>query len=312
LPYTIPDACVELAASTCARMRTCAFAAFERSAGNADDMAACLGVYATTCARAMTAPGSGLSPAKAIACASHVTARACRRWRMLDDFPDGDCHPTGKLALGARCIESAQCASGFCYARSSENAPWVPVCGTCAPMANMSSNTTKSCSDMSYDGGGRPDVVGCPPGAKCSRSMCIGPFADEGERCGTGAWYDTCYAGSYPSPFNVSSNVDCNLTTMRCERNPAQTPCEEDGCYFGEFCSPTSKTCQPMPVTSAAPNCDGDSACAGGARCLARHCVRVPRLGDPCDEAAGTWCSYPLSCWKGRCALVDQATCEGP
>jgi hypothetical protein len=176
---SLPSRCHELAISYCSKTRRCHSDLFDDS-GPGDGHATlreCEVDLERTCAADLAAPSTGATSETVSACTRGLEALACSHWRLFDDLPILACHPRGSLKTGARCARDAQCASSACVS--------TPISeGQCFRV--IAAN--ERCSD---DRG--VQVAACELGFFCSRGKCIGPFADEGERCSIGAWYDTCY-----------------------------------------------------------------------------------------------------------------------
>ena len=241
------------------------------------------------------------------------------------------CKP--KLAPGAACTTTEQCASGLCSSAdhvccNSDCAGTCESCiasktggtdGTCTPLpsgSNADSDCTPSssaCGATGFcDGKGACALAGvgttCPGSSMCaSGQLTITPASCNGAgSCMTG----TATTGACPG------GVACmNATTCL----PAA--CTVDGnCATGSFCNTTTSTCAPKGAVGA--QCAGNNQCSGGAcadgvcctnacqgtceACVMTktgvadgHCAAVTTNTDPDNECSsdGTTC--------GRTGLCD-------
>jgi hypothetical protein len=304
-PFTVrartEEACTRFAKSYCARAAECSALETRLRFG---DVAECARQTALWCAREMEAPDSGISPATLSACGRAVVERPCRRWRRHEDLPVPACHPSGGRTYRSPCLSGAQCVSGFCAhaAVTSDAVDGRPtVCGTCAPVAGAND----VCAGPSLP------FSGCPPGSLCSRGICIGPFVDEGDPCGVGAWYTDCY-GTFPQDSWVDSHLVCDATQVHpvCRRTTRPVFCttSPDNCWNEDYCNPTTGRCEPKVLVAIGEPCDATrNFCAGGVcgpRCSARK-----RPGAPCT--AEDDCEWPAACVDGACLVVDAKSCDG-
>jgi hypothetical protein len=280
--------------------------------GDTDD---CIDRWAGACTREATAPGSGFSDDKVLACSDGIYRHSCGTFRRFEDLVIPACHPKGKLANGAACLDHAQCGSTFC-SRSPNQTHM--ACGVCAPRAPSGGRCWQ----------GMPDGVprqGCQVGEVCSRSYCLGPMNDEGESCGpAAAWASNCYGdfmtGEFPfglgcsiygqhdgQPYGELKPPDNAMG--RCVRHERPEKCSKDDfeCEPPYFCS--DGLCQQARLVRPGERCDERRE-----RCLAGTCEKgvckgKPVAGDACDVDEME-CSFPFVCVNGACALTDPA-CGG-
>ena len=175
-------ACTALAQAICDRTSACTPFALSAIYG---DASTCLAREKISCTATLAAPSAGATPTTAQACADSFPSLSC------DDFSSGNFGTAckvqpGKLALGATCGDSSQCASTFCASGPASN------CGTCA--------TVTSVGDACVNGA-------CSAGLSCNTTTmkCIAPGAGKaGTSCTSNADCDLAHA------------VGCDTTGGKC------------------------------------------------------------------------------------------------
>ncbi|HOU91432.1 MAG TPA: hypothetical protein PLU22_10340 [Polyangiaceae bacterium] len=244
-----PEPCERFARDYCERAAECSPLATELQFG---DVVRCARQQARWCAGELAAPGSGFSEESLADCGRAVAARPCGRWRPLEDLPEPACHPQGPRPNHSACFSGAQCRSGFCAREAVTSGPgagFPAPCGTGAPVVAPG----ESC------GGPSLPFFGCPLGGLCSRGQCIGPLADEGERCGVGPWYSTCY-GSAPQAVWVDSHLECDPSAAapRCRRGvrPASCAGPAGDCWPEDYCDGDTGRCEPKRPVDLGERCD--------------------------------------------------------
>lgn len=296
----VVSACSDFAYAYCRRDEQCTLVDFKLRFGN---RVHCVEQTTVWCAREFEAQDSGFTRESLAACRSAMRDRACRRWRRLEDLPIEACHPKGSRQLDDACFSGAQCISGFCakprLLEGSNEGVEAP-CGKCAPVVTLGDRCA----------GPSAQFFGCPVGTACSRGMCIGPFADEGEACAAGAWYQTCY-GTFPqdaTPTNLACDFQRSKTPV-CRRPPEPTHCEREGdCWEGRYCEPARKVCVPKRFAEPGEPCTNESvACKAGAVCR-DTCVAPAKPGEACDVDHA--CEWPANCVDGACILLDSDVCS--
>ena len=202
------------------------------------------------------------------------------------------CLPSGRAALGAACLSSEACASGYCaYAFDSTGNP--DACGTCRSIPCGGSCPTGRRCDYFPDGGADcVPIVGpgepcsaqgdCQASYYCGPAKTCAPLADLGDACGDGLTGPPC----------GDSNQYCD-GTGHCRAYvsaPYGAPCGIVGtdaylCAGSGTCDPTDGQC--LPPASDGEVCDDNQGlgCLPPARCLSNRCV-FPSM-EACASSPG-------------------------
>lgn len=249
-------ACEALAVAYCDRFKACAPHILHAELG---DRAACVDGWAAWCTRAQTAPGSAFSDLEVEACEAGIRAVQCPHWRAFKDLTLDACHPKGAVEDEQACLVDAQCASGFCMLDPMRSDA---ACGKCEPRSESGGECYV-----------QPETTerGCPIGSICSRGLCVGPLADEGEKCGPATpWSSDCYGDGMLFP-----QADTGCVGMwesadgfgTCERDHDVDPCGNDA------------ACAPKRI--------GPGGACGY------------------QDGENRECAFPLLCVAGSCAWAD-------
>ena len=141
------------------------------------------------CPAQFDAPGTAMSSAALMQCASAITSQSCGEWMASAPSP---CTMSGALGNGVGCEFDAQCTSGFCaVARGS----W---CGVCRATIAVG----QPCD---------PDSPACDPGLLCADTGCTTP-PQQGVCTGTRQWFcvsPVMQGGDCVTPAQCSPELTC-------------------------------------------------------------------------------------------------------
>jgi hypothetical protein len=303
---TADQACTALAQAECDKRDSCSKGTNIIHAFG--EKGVCLNRLKLQCTGALTAPGTGNSPANASACAAAFATLSCNDF--FDSKLPAPCMPTGSLADGQPCVFNGQCTSGFCG--GIRNA----LCGACAPAPQPGDscassacghgqtcvNTTMTCQNLGLLNSP------CGPGAPCGNGMsCVngstaggaGPTCElaigqVGAACG-GATMPTC-DGTLGLTCNGTAGARTCLANMYVG----------DGAACGTAEIGIAVQCQ-------AGSCYTASGAAGPSDM--GICKADAADGGNCDTLLGPDCVRPARCvvtgsgTSGVCTLPTGASC---
>ena len=256
------------AAAICAKYQSCQPSDFDF---NYASTAECVASKTMRIAYESVLPGIGTDAAIYRGCATQEAALSC------DDFASATaatiCAVKGTKALGEKCLDNDQCASGFC---GSDNA----TCRGCInpPQSGDACAAGDQC-DVGLVCASEKCVHEATLGAACNSTTqpCIGTLACVNGSCVTlpAALGAAC---SSTLACNTSKGFVCDVTTNQCITYTVSSP--------GGPCSTTSTE---------------QSACRLAAACTNGTCGAAPAAGQACDETNGPYCPETLNCVNSLC-----------
>lgn len=227
-------------------------------------------------------PGTGLTPQKVTACGEAWSDASCEEYLSSRAGTPAACLVSGWLDTGEACRSGSQCRSGYCATPDTS-------CGVCAPLPKLGGDctTNRECNEWQGEwctGAGQcalPGLLGdpcddtvapCDDGLGCVDGQCAALGTAVGDPCGAGANAPLCDWGQ---------RLICNTSTSQCVAMAFVV----DGAPCGNTAS-------------------GYHACAASGQCdTNQQCVAGPADGEPCDETAGRYCTWPATCSSGYCVL---------
>jgi hypothetical protein len=301
---TADQACSQVAQARCSLRSMCSNGT--RVTQNYGDMNTCVAREKINCLNGLGAPSTGNSPSAVVTCASVLPTEACSDF-FLNDQPM-QCVVTGKLAMGAACGFSGQCATTFCAI------PKGVACGTCQPLpvAGASCATIGCGRGLECDNNTMTCVAPAGMGAQCSRA----------QPCGSGL---SCVGASMTvmgtcQPTGNNAGVTCD---------PRQQTAPGCNGEIGLYCNRVTMKCALTTYTAAGQPCGTDmtsgnvTGCASGGMCVGASatalgmCVAPAADGAACDTANGPPCLAPARCINGggattagNCQLEDATACH--
>ena len=294
------NGCAEHAAAVCHRMHECLGPMFRVTfASDAD----CDSALRADCIDDMTAPGTGFTESNARQCASEVNAASCDD--IVAERIPPVCRPHGRLANGATCYQSDQCATANCE-RTNGNR-----CGVCVPAPGLGSHCTQHCSG---------DGLECAP----ATHVCIRP-GTEGAACDPSA--APCGVGLVCSGIGATRTCQRAGTTegSPCTASPTDTIHACD-LMRGLVCDARVGTCRALRLANAGEPCglvgDGLVGCGSRGRCVGQTsdhpgtCAAPPSLDGPCTVTDSFGCPPMSRCvappnrLRGVCMHSDSTICR--
>jgi hypothetical protein len=274
----------DLATAFCDRAQACAPAYVTFVWG---DVPHCTSRMATVFEQNIVVDASGWDVDTAESCAQSVPGLSCAD-ALAGNVPS--CLGVhGKLASGATCASSAQCADGLC------RKPAGSTCGACTEIGSAGSTCTGD-----FDCG---DGTTCTSGV-CARVGMQGAACDASRPCVLGL---ACVAGTCNTPL------------------PAGAACQELAeCDQLHGLACLSKTCKSVSFAAANEPCgvvgNGIILCQGpGAHCRTPSvisptaqgtCVPHAEDGAACDATIGPLCDFGSRCQNGVCVFPDATKCR--
>ena len=203
----------------------------------------------------------------------------------FDGLSSGPCATeAGSLANGAACVDSSQCASGWC------DRPITPVetsvCGTCR-------------------------ASGCLPGGCKAGERCIA--SSTGARCvQVQAEGGPCTS----SPSYCAEGLSC-LDSVCSKSRGESEPCTDPAdCDWQRELTCIGNVCRKPNIVEIGAQCTGgEDRCAKGGWCYGaqltepRTCVAPLADGAPCGAGIVGGCTPPARCASGVCRLPAELTC---
>lgn len=267
----------ELARATCEMYEKCARAALAPYG----DVAACADRTALDLRSQLLAPDVGVGDGDLTTCARSVRAAGCASTFMA--LPG--CDFRGRRANGDVCGSGAQCASGWCKAKSSSFSP----CGTCYPRV----------------GEGQPCRSNdeCARGLSCPRGFCR-RYAADGEACNVEAVCAPtlqCAKDQKCRP-SLAPGADCS-DTLSCS------------VLDGTLCNTATNQCNDVALAASGEACGSiepttyrNPMCSGG-YCNSGKCAAWASDGAACTPSS---CQPPARC-VGRdptCRVINAGECQ--
>lgn len=279
----VAERCLDVAASVCAKLQSCAPERFRLDYGT---QAGCVAARGGECGLGATTAGSSLDVATVEACRARAAAQSCGE---LWDFELGRCPDAkGTRPAGAPCFSGEQCTSGRCG-----RAPLGQVCALCEPVGQEG----QAC-DPDPDNG-----MTCSGGFQCINGQCAAaPVSKENETCAASS-FRRCQPGlrcvqdlcrpQLGADAGCTEFDDCSsLQGLFCDQGHCATvPLSADG------------GCWPLGAPGGA-LCGPGTVCARGFRC-------VPLLPPGSACTADDVCAFGLPCLGGTCVRGDQVSCGG-
>ena len=276
--------CSEFAASVCDRLNTCAPFIIRFAFG---DRATCVARQALSCIAEVTAPGTGATAAKMLACGDSVAAGSCGDLANLRNLPP--CDIRGSRPAGVPCVSNAQCESGACSRQPNT------LCGVCATPVD--------------EGNACVEDDECAPGLSCHMKKCLRPQAP-GMPCDASR---PCQTGAY------CKGAVCTVQSAAGAACMAEAACDAGA---GLLCNPAARVCQAVAYASSGEACGlvagSPTICTAGGRCqmamgaVMGLCMPPAVDGEVCG--AGRGCLSPALCvgaaGAGACRLPDPPSCE--
>lgn len=256
-------------------------------------------------ASAVSAGRMSYSQQQADACATEVNSQTCAQFDYGTWSGSGTsaCATVlaGAVANGSSCLESQECANGYCrYAAScpgtcttykglGESCGW--SAGTCGPGLVCPPGSGTTCVAATAPGSaGQPCSNTSPPctiGNYCSNGTCAARVAVGGACAGDSYAYNQCVMGA------LCVGGFCRAAAIAGESCVVSS--SSTNCLSGTYCSSTSQTCAPDPVLgqdcTQPGHCADDSVCSGTS---SRTCVARPTVGQDCT-AIGV-CEWGIAC----------------
>ena len=286
----VTAACAARATAYCAMLQSCTPFSLQR---DYKDMNDCIARSSLTCPQRAGLAGSGITAASLNACAQGYASLSCVDFQSGVNFLPAACQPAGTLAAGAVCGDDRQCQSAYCKI----GATTCGVCtvkvaegAACAASADcaaglLCNTTTKKCATPA-DTGASCKTAPCKPGLYCdSGSSTCGAGLGVGAACTTTA-----------SRCDGAKGYFCDGTTNKCVAeqlaqpgaacNPA--PGSRVICGGSSHCYGAigARTCIPdandgaacdFGVVSSGPGCRTGAICAAGAMTTKGVC----QVSDP-------------------------------
>lgn len=235
-------------------------------------------------------PGVVYNPTIAGQCIAAMSALSCADH---NEQPT-ECHGmfTGTLAIGSACVDSGQCACGYC---AFAGATCAGVCQTRVGKGDMCKNSSA-----------------CPDNYSCNQGKCMSNAPGPGE---------ACFPGSACPPNHHCALVDANAGICKKIQEPGQACTSNEDCSTG--CNADGK-CANLPKPGQ--DCTSQN-CVTGELCMGlvngQGKCKVPALGDPCSGAPDS-CGLALRCLLGSSgpaicqpaaglgeACIGQGQCKG-
>lgn len=269
-------ACRSYAQALCERVEACAPFLARTGLGRGS---LCVDAVAERCFETAGLGGSQRTPEALSSCAEETRKSTCDAF--LESFPEPCALPPGKLADGAGCAFSEQCASTFC-AREADVA-----CGVC----------------MAAPRAGERCVQGaCARGLLCtSAGACVAP-ARLGQPCGPN---DPC-----------ARLLFCD-TGVCVPRRELGEGCAGFGqCdTFGETSCAANSLCVATRVVGKGQACDLTAnalvLCEAPYRCIDDVCAEGHPQGATCGSAGSHECAgFQSECIRGRCVAPVVEACQ--
>jgi hypothetical protein len=294
---TSPDkACADLASAFCGKINECAAIFIQQAYG---DVTTCSTRVKTSCLNTLSAPGTGITPAKEESCVQAVHGATC------DDVVDHNA-PTacqavgGTLAAGAACGDSSQCQSAYC------NLGTDGTCGACAAARSASGGPCNRDDDCAYGsvctmGGATAGTTG----GTCTTPVAMGGTCDSTHPCKTTL---ACKNGTCTTPD--AAGVSC--MTGSCDA------------FAGLYCPVGFGSAQVCSMLGfAGPGeacgvingnlviCSGGGNCQGATLTVAGKCQAPAADGAACDDTAGPTCLPPAVCSSAKvCTVPTPSSCH--
>lgn len=295
---TADQAATDAAAAYCARVATCTPFYTLISYG---DQATCASRMKTQFLGALSATGTGVTPALFEGCAGAIPGVSCADL-FAANLPSA-CQPVaGTGAKGSVCADHSQCATKFCGVDASKG-----LCGVCAdaPAADGACVT-----------GDCPDGYACGADTKCHKYAALNETCDASHSCNSTL---TCFGGKCVTPGAAGAACDPVGTAK-----PTLVACDFPA---GLWCNLKSKKCEKTienaavgakcgldATTGTLTVCDAKNYCAiTSTTTYVGTCVARVADGGTCDAAKtaiGGPCITPATCTGGKCVVKDPSTCK--
>jgi hypothetical protein len=279
------QAAADAATAVCNAYGRCSMFVVQRLFGS---LSACTSAFTTKFTNALSASGTGETPAIVESCVAKASNVSCADL-FGNNLPTECAAVPGQLANGSPCGEPSQCQSAYCNIPSDSN------CGACGapPTAGDSCRADSN----------------CPSGTLCSSAgSCVAP----------GKAGDACDSTSRP----------CNLTLAckngTCAHpDEAGAVCTSGSCdaAAGTFCSSQTATCEVINFADAGKPCSRTAnditLCSANGTCelpastsTAGTCRAAVEPGGDCDSTNGPYCLEPAACVNGVCTIPSAAGCH--
>jgi hypothetical protein len=249
--------------------------------------------FEQVCANQMTLPGSGVTVASLIACASALDVAACELPAGLPDI----CNFHGALPGGAACRDGLQCASGLCQGTQSFSpggATGPVTCGACEPLVAVG----QVCGHDTFSAGCPADAICLTKDTTSSLSTYTCTAVTKGD---LGAACDDLAALCKPGLYCAAQTGQCarlGAAGARCGEGPTP-PGWAGGCVAPLGCVglPGASICG---TGSAGAFCLTDSDCASELGCVPGPCSStIARIGC---SASGTCAPITWAAAGERCS----------
>ena len=285
---TLVRACAELAASQCDKEKACSPSGFQRQFA---DVETCVARSQLTCPIIASATGSGYTASTVAACAKALAAATCAD--LANNLGPAECRIRGTLAVGAACMDDAQCSGteNFC-SLSGE-------CGVCAARKPVSGPVAFTDCGSSQ---------GCQDGLVCDLNRCLPPVAPT----------DACDLGHpCPAPY-ACDNGKCIPATLGLG---AVCDIYGNACDDSQGLRCVDSACIVMPTARLGETCglQGNlvTFCIAGAVCdvvqgnYLGKCQPPLADGDACDDQPYIYdlCQPPATCTGGFCNFPEPLAC---
>jgi hypothetical protein len=276
--------CEEFHDSLCAKLDECVPLYTKLIFGDVEN---CAKRQALTCANAMAAPGSTVTPAQATTCIADLDDTACEQ--IFYRNTPASCRFMGTRDPGMACTEDSQCKTGFCKRPNDD------MCGMCGTpgAADAACEEDDDCAQsLICHEDDKKCVVPAGMGMPCTEAV----PCRVGLRCAGG----TCMAQLNQVGADCEENEDCNNS-------------------MGLFCNDLTSKCIEVDVATSGETCGVISAdevvvCQGLAECvivgaaLQGTCSQVVPDGAACD--ADKLCEEPANCIEGFCKIPNPLMCN--
>ncbi|MGH7439530.1 MAG: hypothetical protein ACRENE_27900 [Polyangiaceae bacterium] len=296
------QASADIASALCNRIDACA-PIYIQSAYR--DLASCISRETPLFAQALSAPGTGWTPAAIESCAKAFPGTSCDDV-LAHSSPSACKPPAGQLATGAACGDDGQCASGYCNLGAGGK------CGSCAAAAGAAGATC-------YRDGDCVDGTVCvgvalslspPTAGKCTALGTSGAKCDASTPCAKSLACSDASSGTCGAV--VAGGASCSQTV------DIFGTC---GAISGSYCgAKTNGTCTKLGFAAAAQpcgliggaltTCEGSGVCQITAGTSMGTCVAPAADFGNCDAKNGPGCLAPAVCIGGACVVATPDSCK--
>jgi len=288
---TIASSSNAYAVALCARYAACLPAQFSGYYSSQDN---CVRASQLTVVASFALPGNGITPASLTKCAADRGAQTCA---AFNGQKPASCLVAGKLAAGAACNASSQCASTFCNLE--DTFPDHP-CGVCEARVGLGAACKR---DGCTAGAGLSCVYGADNKRTCQLPLAEGVTCDNNSQCANDL---RCLNQACAKMPGVGETCEAIILCRDGEGEQCITDASDmKTCVKATFGNP-GDACD----YSKAQNCMGASACIASPSGTGNVCSPIAKLGQACDATSNP-CELPYVCTSAKCvAPTPVAACQ--